>query len=171
MAPPPSRFESTADEHEIHMELLALALQTDSTRVITTQFGTHNGDLGFPLGYHAYSHHGERPDLLEGLLAIEKFQMGYIASFLDRLKATDDPLNGGKLLDHTMVLFGCGMATGHHSTKNLPLLLAGGGFKHGEHKVYPADKQHNTPACNLLLSMLQNFGLEIDHCHRMNLVE
>ena len=61
-----------------------------------------------------------------------------------------------------MILFGCGMATGQHSTRDLPLLLAGGGFKHGEHKVYPAEKGKRVPAANLLLSMLQNFGLEID---------
>ena len=56
-----------------------------------------------------------------------------------------------------------GMATGTHSTKNLPLLLAGGGFKLGDHKVYPEEKPNRLPAANLLLSMAQNFGLEIDH--------
>ena len=61
-----------------------------------------------------------------------------------------------------MILYGCGMATGHHSTKDLPLLLAGGGFKLGEHKVYPAEKGKRVMAANLLLSMLQNFGLQID---------
>jgi len=67
------------------------------------------------------------------------------------------------LLDHTMVFFGCGMATGTHSTKNLPLLLAGGGFKHGESKIYPEADAQRVPAANLLLSMLQNFGVEADH--------
>tara|TARA_Y100001934_G_scaffold11661_1_gene14761 strand:+ start:11833 stop:13140 length:1308 start_codon:yes stop_codon:yes gene_type:complete len=162
LAAPDQKVADTATEHEMHMELLALALQTDSTRIITTEFGTQNGDHDLPLSYHAYSHHGERPELVQGLMAIEKFQMGHIARFLDRLKRTEDPLNGGNLLDHTMVLFGCGMSTGHHSNKNLPLFLAGGGFKHGEHKVFPADKSDRTPACNLLLTLLQQFGLEID---------
>ena len=57
---------------------------------------------------------------------------------------------------------GCGMATGTHSTKNLPLLLAGGGFKHGESKIYPEADAQRVPAANLLLSMLQNFGVEAD---------
>ena len=54
------------------------------------------------------------------------------------------------------------MATGEHSTKNLPLVLAGGGFQHGEHKVYPVENARRVPAANLLLSVLQNHGLEID---------
>ena len=64
--------------------------------------------------------------------------------------------NGGTLLDHTAILFGCGMATGTRATTNLPLVLAGGGFKHGEHKVYPQPDQERVPAANLLLSILQN---------------
>ncbi|MGE4562481.1 MAG: hypothetical protein AAEC10_06070, partial [Rhodospirillales bacterium] len=120
------------------------------------------GDLDLPLTYHAYSHHGELPELVEGLVAIEKFQMEWVARFLDHLKETEDPLNGGTLLDHTMVLFGCGMATGHHSNRNLPIFLSGGGFKHGEHKAYPANKESKVPLCNLLLTMLQNFGVETD---------
>ena len=85
-----------------------------------------------------------------------------MAHLLDLLKAQPDPVNGGTLLDHTMVFFGCGMATGTHSTKNLPLLLAGGGFKHGESKIYPEEDAQRVPAANLLLSMLQNFGVEAD---------
>ena len=54
------------------------------------------------------------------------------------------------------------MATGTHSTRNLPLVLAGGGFKHGEHKVYPEENGKRIPAANLLLSILQTCGLEID---------
>ena len=66
------------------------------------------------------------------------------------------------LFDHTAILYGCGMAAGTHQTKNLPLVLAGGGFKHGEHKVYPKEDARRVPAANLLLSILQNSGLEID---------
>ena len=160
LSAPPMRFDRIEDEYDVHMELLALALQTDSTRIITTDLGMQPGDLDLSLTYHAYSHHGELPELVEGLIAIEKFQMGWVARFLDRLKETEDPLNGGTLLDHTMVLFGCGMATGHHSNRNLPMFLAGGGFKHGEHKAYPANKESKVPLCNLLLTMLQNFGVE-----------
>lgn len=159
---PQDRFQSIGAEYETHMELLALALQTDSTRIITTEFGMQPGDHDLSLIYHAYSHHGELPELVNGLITIEKHQMEYVARFLDRLKETEDPLNGGTLLDHTMVLFGCGMATGHHSNRNLPVFLAGGGFKHGAHYASPADKKLKVPFCNLLLSMLQNFGVEAD---------
>ena len=81
---------------------------------------------------------------------------------MDLLKNEDDLLNGGSLLDHTAILFGCGMATGTHSTKNLPLILGGGGFNHGEHKVYPDVDAQRVPAANLLLSILQSCGVEID---------
>ena len=162
MRKPPTNMVNATDEYEIHLDLLALALQTDSTRIITTGLGMFNNDHGLPLSYHAYSHHGERRELVAGLVTIEKYQMQQIARFLDKLKSTDDMINGGNLLDHTMVLFGCGMSTGHHSNKNLPMFLAGGGFKHGEHQSTPEQKSQRVPACNLLLSMLQNFGLEID---------
>ena len=88
--------------------------------------------------------------------------MTQMAHLIDLLKAQEDTINGGTLLDHTAILFGCGMATGPHSTKNLPLLLAGGGFKHGEHKVYPEADSQRVPAANLLLSILRNQGLELD---------
>ena len=81
---------------------------------------------------------------------------------MELLKAQEDLINGGTLLDHTAILFGCGMASGTHSTTNLPLVLAGGGFQHGEHKVYPDADHARVPAANLLLSILQNSGLEID---------
>ena len=81
---------------------------------------------------------------------------------IDLLKAQEDTINGGTLFDHTSILYGCGMAEGTHQTKNLPLVLAGGGFKHGEHKVYPMPDPQRVPAANLLLSILQQSGLEID---------
>jgi hypothetical protein len=96
------------------------------------------------------------------LKKIENNKMRQMSHLIDLLKSQEDVINGGTLFDHTSILFGCGMATGPHSTKNLPLLLAGGGFKHGEHKVYPAKDSTRTPAANLLLSILQNHGVEID---------
>ena len=158
--PRPAR--QTADEMKIMMELMALALETDSTRVLTMTSGFANGDFGLQGGYHGFSHHGELPDKTEALKLIEGNQISQMAYLIDLLKDREDPLNGGTLLDHTMILFGCGMATGTHSCKNMPLVLAGGGFKLGEHRVYPAEKGNRVKACNLLLSMLQNFGLEVD---------
>ena len=121
-----------------------------------------NGDFELNGGYHGFSHHGNRDSHTSALMKIEANMTTQMAHLLDLLKAQPDPVNGGTLLDHTMVFFGCGMATGTHSTKNLPLLLAGGGFKHGESKIYPEEDAQRVPAANLLLSMLQNFGVEAD---------
>ena len=158
--PRPAR--QTADEMKIMMELMALAIETDSTRVMTMASGFANGDFGLQGGYHGFSHHGERPDHTAALKLIEGNQIAQMAYLIDLLKTKEDAINGGTLLDHTMILFGCGMATGTHSCRNMPLVLAGGGFKLGEHRVMPAEEPHRVKACNLLLSMLQNFGFEVD---------
>ena len=158
----PQQGKGTEAGLKAMVELIALAIETDSTRAITLSSGFANGDFGLSGGYHGFSHHGEREKEVAALKRIENNKMRQMGHLLDLLKGKTDPINGGNLLDHTMVLFGCGMATGPHSTKNLPLLLAGGGFRHGESKIYPEDKGQRTPASNLLLSMLQNFGVETD---------
>ncbi|MHC4842152.1 MAG: DUF1552 domain-containing protein [Planctomycetota bacterium] len=158
----PKQSGRTEDDLKTMMELISLALQTDSTRAITLSSGFRSGDHGLNGGYHGFSHHGKRPDHVAALKKIEGHQIAMMAYLIGLLRKQEDTLNGGTLLDHTMVLFGCGMATGEHSNKNLPLVLAGGGFKHGEHKLYPGEKHDRVPAANLLLSMLQCYGLEID---------
>jgi hypothetical protein len=160
--PEPGQRQGTAKDLKAMVELVALAIQTDSTRAITLSSGFVSGDFGLAGGYHGFSHHGEREKEVAALKAIEGNQVAQVSYLIDLLKAQEDPINGGTLFDHTMILYGCGMATGSHSTRNLPLLLAGGGFKLGEHKAYPEEKGKRLPAANLLLSMLQNFGLEID---------
>ena len=158
----PEQGRGTEADLKAMMELIALAIQTDSTRAITLSSGFANGDFGLSGGYHGFSHHGERPDHIAALKLIEQNKMRQMAHLIDLLKSQEDVLNGGTLLDHTSVLFGCGMATGPHSTKSLPLILAGGGFRHGQHLVFPDDDSIRVPAANLLLSILQNQGLEID---------
>ena len=158
----PPQGQGTEKDLKAMVELIALAIQTDSTRAVTLSSGFLNGDFGLSGGYHGFSHHGEREKETQALMKIEGYQVSMIGYLMDLLKAQEDPINGGTLLDHTMLLYGCGMATGTHSTKNLPLLLAGGGFKLGDHKVYPEEKSKRIPAANLLLSMAQNFGMEID---------
>jgi len=145
-------------------ELLALALETDSTRVATLGIpgSIDTADLGLSGSYHGFSHHGKAEKLRQGLLIIEKYQVEQVGRFLDRLKSIQEP-DGTSLVDRTMVLLGSGMGNGSsHSNKNLPLLLAGGGFKHGEHKIYPSEKHKRVPLCNLYGSMLQHFGLEVE---------
>jgi hypothetical protein len=158
----PKPGNGTEEQLKAMIEIIALALQTDSTRAITCVSGFANGDFGLNGGYHGFSHHGERDEPVAALKKIEGFQISMMSHLIDLLKAQEDPINGGTLFDHTSILYGCGMATGTHSTKNLPLVLAGGGYKHGEHKVYPDADGERVPAANLLLSVLQNSGLEID---------
>lgn len=160
--PEPKQGQGTEADLKSMVELIALAIQTDSTRAITLSSGFVNGDFDLKGGYHGFSHHGERADHIAALKLIEQNKLRQMAHLIDLLKAQEDVINGGTLLDHTTVMWGCGMATGPHSTKNLPLLVAGGGFKHGEHKVYPDGDSNRFPAANLLFSVLQNHGLEID---------
>lgn len=167
--PEPNPANGIEEQLKTTIEIIALALQTDSTRAITLSSGFVNGDFGLNGGYHGFSHHGERPENVSALKKIEGYQIAMMSHLIDLLKEKEDLINGGTLFDHTSILFGCGMATGTHSTRNLPLVLAGGGYKHGEHKVYPGPKTKNEkswsdqiPAANLLLSILQHSGVEID---------
>jgi hypothetical protein len=163
-APRPTRVRSDV-ELGLMFDLVALALETDSTRVATLEIG--GGRLATALGlrgsYHRYSHHGLRPEAIEHLLTIERFQMQQLARFLDRLRATADPLNGGTLLDHTLVLFGSGLGNGNaHSCRDLPVLVAGGGLPHGRHLVLPEAEGRRVPLCNLYLSLLRHLGLDLE---------
>ena len=108
------------------------------------------------------SHHGQREDKLTQLAVVEKFLMGRLAHFIGRLKDTKQA-DGASLLSSTQVLFGSGLGSGsRHSNDNLPMILAGGGFKHGQH----VDGQSKQPLCNLYLSMLQQMGAEQDAFNR-----
>jgi hypothetical protein len=144
-------------------DLIALALQTDSTRIATLEIGGDFEASSFDLksGYHALSHHGMREEAIQGLITMERYQAEQFARFLDTLKSIE--VGSGTLLDKCMVLFGSGMGNANaHTNSNLPIVLAGGGFKHGEHKTYPASGLNRQPLCNLYLSMLQRFGVEVD---------
>ena len=155
------------DRVPLYYDLMALALQTDSTRVITLalgDIGPNYGGFDISRGYHQLTHHGKVTEYITELSVIEQFHATQLACFLKQLKAVREP-DGRTLLDNTMVLFGSGMGNASsHSNKNLPLILAGGGFKHGEHKSYFRDDRQKdaTPACNLFVSMLQRFGVETD---------
>lgn len=152
-------------EVPLYFDLMKLALQSDSTRILTYNIVGWNGSSGLPgvtKGYHDLTHHGKDPDKLRQLALIESFYGSQFARFLGELK-TLQVSSDESLLDKSMVLFGSGLGNASsHSNRDLPLLLAGGGFKHGEHKDYPKSDGKQTPLCNLYLSMLQKFGMEID---------
>lgn len=155
------------DRVPLYYDLITLALQTDSTRIVTLalgDIGANYGGFDISRGYHQLTHHGKVPEYITELSVIEQFHMHQLARFLKQLKAIREP-NGKTLLENSMVLFGSGMGNASsHSNKNLPLLLAGGGFRHGEHRSYFRDaaRREATPAGNLFISMLQRFGLELD---------
>ncbi len=146
----------------LYYDLIALALQTDSTRVITfgtADIGSDGGGLGVTRGYHQLTHHGKVPGYIAELSIIESFLIKKFAGFLDQLSAIEEP-NGKTLLDNTITLFGSGMGNASsHSNKRLPLILAGGGFRHGQHISFE-NQNNRPPASNLFLSMLQQFGME-----------
>lgn len=154
---------NAVDDLPLMYELIALALQTDSTRIATLEIG---GDflpqnLGIKKDYHGLSHHGNDPESIASLIALERYQVAQYGKFISRLTQMKD--GGGTLLDSTTVLFGSGMGNANaHTNSNLPIILAGGGFKHGEHKVYAAKGPCRQMLCNLYLSLLQRFGVEVE---------
>lgn len=160
---PPPDEGSIAYMLPMMYDLLALALETDSTRVasLSCPATLDTGDLGLAGSYHGFSHHGKAETLRRGLLTIEQFQMAQLARFLDKLTKRIEP-DGATLLERTIVLFGSGMGNGSsHSNKDLPVLVAGGGFRHGEHKKYPTEANRRVPLTNLYTTLLQRCGVEI----------
>ncbi len=146
-------------------DLARLAFQTDSTRLITVMLDSVNSPAveltGCEIkdGYHNLSHHGKSPAKLAQLEAIDKEHMRLLADLFTDLKAVKE--DGATLMDRTMVLYGSNMGNANtHVTTNLPVLLAGGGFKHGRHLLF--DRERNYPLPNLFVSMLQRLGLETD---------
>ena len=144
-------------------DMSRLALQTDSTRVITLFLGSVRtpgvdfGDGRTIGGYHNISHHGKDEAKLKQLAEIEIGQMELFNELLQGLKDVEEA--DGTLLDHAMVLYGCHMGDANiHNNKNLPVILAGGGFKHGQHLAFNED--NNAPLANLYVTMLENMGLE-----------
>jgi hypothetical protein len=147
---------------QLLFELVPLALQTDSTRLITILV-QGRGDVppvpGVTIDHHNLSHHGQDPEKIRQLELIEKAEMGAFAKLLGSLKQKTE--GGAPLLDNTMVLFGSNLGNANsHDSRNLPILLAGGGFQHGQHLAF--DAQNNIPLSNLFLQMLQKMGVEAD---------
>lgn len=147
---------------QLLFDLMILALQTDSTRLITLKGAGGNEviDLkGVGDGWHNLSHHGKSPEKIEQLAIIEKEEMRLFGEFLKRLSE----LREGEqtVLDQTAILLGSnlGNASSHNNT-NLPIVVAGGQFQHGQHLAF--DPKNGPPLANLHVSFLQHLGLEVD---------
>jgi hypothetical protein len=161
----PTDIQQAADllgRTKLIFDLTHLALETDSTRLITIMLGgsTHAPPIpGVNLGHHDLSHHGKDPNKLAQLKIVELETMKTFRDLLGKLKATKE--EGATLLDRTTIFLGSNLGDGSsHAVKNLPVLVAGGGFKHGQHLAF--DPQNPPPLCNLFVSMLQRLDLPID---------
>ncbi|QDV61506.1 DUF1552 domain-containing protein [Crateriforma conspicua] len=151
------------DDLPVLYDLMALALQTDSTRVATLEIGGDfaSSRFGYRKGYHALSHHGQVQESIDALIDIETYQVQHFSNFLEKLSKIDQ--QGQSLLDRTMVLFGSGMGNANsHTNTNLPVILAGGGFRHGRHLAFDSSAHHRPPLTNLFLTMLNRFGVPAD---------
>lgn len=164
-AKPPQNNMNSADligKTKLLFDLTHLALQTDSTRLVSMLLlGTSLVPpiAGVSLGHHDLSHHGQDPTKIEQLKKVELEKMKVVAEFLAKLKQSEE--QGDSLLDRTMVFFSSNLGNaGTHSTKNLPVLVAGGGFQHGQHLGF--DPKNGPPLSNLYVSMLQRLGIETD---------
>ncbi|WP_439620423.1 DUF1552 domain-containing protein [Gemmata sp.] len=139
-----------ARQMQIMFDTVRLAIETDSTRLVTIFVDT--------TVIHNITHHGNRPEVLAELKAKEQGQFDSLAGLLKSLSGVKEQDN--TLLDRTMVLYGTCMGSANsHSNNNLPVLLAGGGFKHGRHLAF--DTNNNYPLTNLFVSMLQRLGMEV----------
>jgi len=164
-----SREYDDADEYRreasLFYDLLLLAIQTDSTRVLVHQMPGGNRRFpfeGVTMGYHTLSHHGRREDRVRQLEIIESFYVEQLCRFLVKLQNAKDG-EGRSLLDSTIVVFGSGMGNASsHSSRDLPILVAGGGFRHGLHHRFAKDGKKGTPLSNLFVTVLQQMGIETD---------
>ena len=143
-------------------DLVHLALQTDSTRTIALWLWSHTERLdleGVAITHHDASHHGQDEGKLKQLALIEENEMKLFADFLGKLKATNE--GGHSLLEQTVVFHGSNLGNASaHTCDNLPVILAGGGFKHAGHVAF--DRKDNKPLSNLFVRMLQQLGIETD---------
>ncbi len=160
----PAGIPGTVGEHAALMfDLLALAYETDLTRVATFMMGREitgrtYAEIGVPDAHHPISHHQKDPEKLAKLTKINQYHVQLFSKFLERLRTTPD--GDGSLLDHSMIVYGAGMSDSNsHGSKNLPILLAGGDAgRGGRHIRY----QEDTPLANLHLSLLDKMGIPVE---------
>jgi len=153
--------QDRAQHAQIMLDMLALAFQTDSTRVATIMLG-HDGDnrslpeIGTSEGHHDLSHHFQNEEKIQKLTEIDLWYATQFAKFLQKLDATKDA-DGRSILHNSMILYGSGNADGNrHTHANLPLILAGGG---GGALTPGRYVQHGSkPMCNLLMNLAEKMG-------------
>ncbi len=150
-------------KQKLTYDMIRLALQTDSTRVITLALGGMNAVPsnipGVGTDWHNLSHHGKDEAKIAELQLIEEAEFEAFAGFLADLKTIRE--GDGHLLDKTAILFGSNLGNASsHDWHNLPIILAGGGYRHGRYVAH--DAKNNTPFANLFVALARRMGLEID---------
>jgi len=150
-------------KQRLMFDMIALALQTDSTRTVTFRISGMNAVPsnipGVAHDWHNLSHHGKDESKIDELRLIEEAEFQVLNDFLARLRGIEE--NGRSLLDHTAMIFGSNLGNASsHSWKNLPILVAGGGYRHGSYVAH--DPDDNTPLANLYVAMAQRMGLEVE---------
>ena len=147
---------------KLMFNLIPLILETDSSRVVSMMIQDHGvvpTVQGVSSDQHSLSHHGQDPGKIEQLKKIELQIVEAFGTMMDDLQSRTD--ENGSLLDQTMVLFGSNLGNANaHTPVDLPVLVAGGGFSHGQHIAH--EGEHNAPLCDLFVTLLQNVGVETD---------
>lgn len=166
--PPPDLQERKLffEKIELMLAMAQLAFESDSTRIVTLMADAFitpafklDENKTTTESYHGLSHHGQAEGKVRQLEEADRRQLAVLNQTLANLAAKKE--GGDRLLDRTMVFYGSNMGDANiHDNTNLPILLAGGGFKHGQHLVFPRD--NNAPLCNLYVSMMQRLGIEED---------
>lgn len=164
-SPMPVDIRNNSDfvgQQRLMNDVIRLALETDSSRFITYHLGGGGGVVPIPgvsEAYHGLSHHGRDQDKLDQLALVEEAVVGAWGGFLRSLAEISEP--GGNVLDNTSILLTSNLGNASsHDNRNMPVLFAGGGFKHGQHLAF--DKKNNYPLPNLFVSVLQRLGLDTD---------
>lgn len=154
------------EKFDLMLSTAQLAIESDSTRIVTlmadaffTPVFKLSDEKNTTDSYHGLTHHGQGEAKVKQLEEADRRQMGLLKKVFQNLAAKKE--NGERLLDRTMVLYGSSMSDANiHDNTNLPILLAGGGFRHGQHIQFRRDR--NAPLANLFVSMLQRLGVETD---------
>jgi hypothetical protein len=164
IAAPSSSIPENFEEHaHLLMDLMTLALQTDSTRVITFLLALEQSnrayrEIGIAESHHGLTHHGGDKEKIEKCIRINQLQMAQFAYLVKKLKAT--PEGDGTLLDHAMVVYGSGLSR-DHDHDDLPTVLAGrghGAFRPGRLVRFPKE----TPMANLHVTMAEHMGVPVE---------
>ncbi len=159
----PPEMRSYMEKTALMYDMAKLAFESDSTRLITLFLDSSNspaidlGEVKITDGYHNLSHHGKNESKLQQLEAIDRRHMQLFSELLTQLQGARE--QDHSLLDRTQVLYGSNFGDANkHTTTNMPVILAGGGFAHGQHLAF--DVQRNYPLPNLFVSMIQRMGVE-----------